>query len=120
MKVTLEEEQIKELIKKYYGEVMDSAIDVGFSVYQDHHIAEVLPHVYRTVTIGGIKLKATEELNRKEFTDIIGYFLSTEYQVVNVSLSSYKIHDQRGDYTNHVRATVEVTPTNQKTLGRQI
>ena len=49
MKVTLEEEQIKELIKKYYVEVIESTVDVGFSVYQDHHVVEVLPHVYRTV-----------------------------------------------------------------------
>ena len=37
MKVTLEEEQIKTIIKKYYSEVEGIEIGVNFSSYEDYH-----------------------------------------------------------------------------------
>lgn len=120
MRITLEENQTKDIIKKYYSEVEGTKVEVGFTDYHDYQYSTIVPYVSKVIEIGGIKLNATEEIYDSKFSDIINYFLTDEYKIAQINLTSYKVYDQREDYDTHIRANIEVAQVNQKVRGRNM
>ena len=120
MKVTLEEEQIKTIIKKYYSEVEGIEIGVNFSSYEDYQFTVIQASISKKVEIAGIKAMATEDVDNMKIAEIFNYYLPNDYNFKKVTFTSYRVNLPREDYEDHVRAVVEFEPVNQKTKGRHI
>ena len=120
MKLTLSEDQIKKLIKKYYKEVEGIDVGVGFDKYEDYQCTFIQPVISKDIVLGDIKVTATEEVPRMKMTEIFNYYLSADYNFKKASFSTHREYERMGDYIERITVSVELEPVDQKTRGRHI
>ena len=120
MNLTLNEEQTKELIKKYYEEVEGIDVEVQFSKYQDYQFTSIQPVISKDIVIADIKVTATEEVSDMKMTEIFNFYLPAEYNFKKSSFSVHREYVRMDDYIERVTTSIELEPVDQKTRGRNI
>ncbi len=120
MKLTLNENQTKELIQKYYKEVEGVEVKVHFDTYEDCQSTYVQPVISKDIVIADIKVTATEEVSNMKMTEIFNFYLPADYNFKKSSFSTYRDYERMGDYIERVTASIELEPVDQKTRGKHI
>lgn len=119
MNVTLTEEQTRELIKKYFEEVEGIEVRVEFDKYQDYQYTDIQPVISKEIELGGIKVKAEEEVSKMKMTEIFNHFLPAEYSFKKSSFSVHREYDRPGDYVEYITTSIEFEPVDQKMRERK-
>lgn len=119
MRLTLKWYQTLELILLYYEVTEGIKVELDFDITLNHDYRKVIPYIHKELEVDGIKQKVTEELDQEKLKEIFGSFLSENYNIDRVLLTSepYMNYDT---YTVEEKGTVGIVfePVKQKTLGR--
>ena len=120
MRLTLNEEQTKELIQKYYKEVEGIDVKVHFDTCEDYQYTSVQPVISKDIVIADIKVTATEEVPDMKMTEIFNFYFPADYNFKKSSFSVHREYGRMDDYVERVTTSIELEPVDQKTRGRHI